>query len=77
MLTKLLADEIKLKQAKNAAKVKTFSQLLTEPLQNYHNRLIDATAVVSAMLQIRQELEADDSERQNSTSKPTNWPFTT
>ncbi|MBI5757440.1 MAG: DUF3387 domain-containing protein [Planctomycetales bacterium] len=60
LLTKLLADEIKLKQAKNAAKAKTFSELLTETLQKYHNRLIDAAAVVRAMLQIRQELEADD-----------------
>lgn len=56
---KLLADEIRLKQAKNAAKANTFSELLTETLQKYHNRLIDAAAVVRAMLQIKQELDAD------------------
>lgn len=60
LLMKLLADEIKLKHAKNAAKAKTFSELLTETLQKYHNRLIDAAAVVRAMLQIKHDLDADD-----------------
>lgn len=60
LLAKLLADEIKLKQAKNATKAKTFGELLIATLQKYHNRLIDAAAVVRAMLQIKHDLDADD-----------------
>jgi type I restriction enzyme R subunit len=33
---------------------------LEKTLQKYHNRLIDAAAVVKAMLQIRQEMEESD-----------------
>ncbi len=60
LLAKLLADEIKFKQGRNTTKIRTFSQLLTETLQKYHNRLIDAAAVVKAMLQIKNDLDADE-----------------
>ena len=60
LLTKLLADEIRFRQQKNQARSRTFSEMLQDTLLKYHNRLIDAAAVVSAMLQIRKEMESED-----------------
>lgn len=61
MLQKLLADEIKLREKKNLAQARSFRDLLEATLQKYHNRLIDAAAVIRAMIQIRGEMEkADD-----------------
>src|SRR5437588_7062692 len=42
------------------AKARSFRELLEKTLQNYHNRLIVAAAVVKAMLQIQQEMEDSD-----------------
>ncbi|MGD9588734.1 MAG: type I restriction endonuclease subunit R [Pyrinomonadaceae bacterium] len=60
LLAKLLADEIIRRQKKNLAKSKSFKELLETTLQKYHNRLIDAAAVVQAMIDIHKEMEADD-----------------
>src|SRR5207249_4825935 len=60
LLEKLVADEIQARQRRNLAKARSFRELLEKTLQKYHNRLIDAAAVVKAMLQIRQEMEESD-----------------
>jgi len=60
LLEKLLYDEIHKWQKKNLAKARSFRELLEATLRKYHNRLIDAAAVVQAMLRIRQEMDADD-----------------
>ncbi len=60
LLEKLLADEIHMRAKKNLAKAKTFRELLEATLQNYHNRLIDAAAVIRAMLEIKKDMEASD-----------------
>ncbi len=59
LLEKLMKDEIMLKQKRNLAKAKSFRDLLEETLQKYHNRLIDAAAVIKAMIEMRKEWEAD------------------
>jgi type I restriction enzyme R subunit len=59
LLEKLLRDEIERRQRRNLARAKSFRELLEKTLQRYHNRLIDAAAVVKAMLEIRQEMERD------------------
>ena len=60
LLEKLLADEIHMRAKKNLAKARTFRELLEATLQNYHNRLIDAAAVIRAMLAIKKDMEAAD-----------------
>jgi type I restriction enzyme R subunit len=60
LLERLLADKIKERQAKNVAKARSFLELLEATLQKYHNRLIDAAAVIRAIIQIRDEMDADD-----------------
>ena len=60
LLEKLVRDEIRRRQRKNLAKAKSFRELLEETLQRYHNRLIDAAAVIRAMIAIRREMEQDD-----------------
>jgi type I restriction enzyme R subunit len=58
LLEQLLHDEINLKRKGNLAKAKSFQQLLEATLQKYHNRLIDAAAVVKAMLQIKKDMDS-------------------
>lgn len=60
LLEKLLADKIKERQARNVAKARSFLEMLEATLQKYHNRLIDAAAVIRAIIQMRDEMEADD-----------------
>lgn len=60
LLEKLLADEIHMRARKNLAKAKTFRELLEATLQKYHNRLIDAAAVIRAMIEIKKDMEASD-----------------
>ena len=60
LLEKLLADEIQLREKKNLAQARSFRELLETTLQKYHNRLIDAAAVIQAMIQIRKDMEESD-----------------
>ncbi len=60
LLNKLLDDAIQQHQRRNIAKAKSFRLMLEETLQKYHNRLIDAAAVVKAMLEIKKEMDADE-----------------
>jgi type I restriction enzyme R subunit len=60
LLEKLVQDEIQFRKKRNLAKAKSFQELLESTLQRYHNRLIDAAAVVKALLQIRKDMESDD-----------------
>ncbi|MBI3465498.1 MAG: DUF3387 domain-containing protein [Planctomycetes bacterium] len=60
LLEKLVRDEIQLRRKKNVAKAKSFQELLEKTLQRYHNRLIDAAAVIKALIQIRKEIESDE-----------------
>lgn len=60
LLEKLLADKIHMRARNNLAKAKTFRELLEATLQKYHNRLIDAAAVIRAMLEIKKDIDAAD-----------------
>ena len=64
LLEKLLADEIRERRARNVTKARSFMALLTETLRKYHNRLIDAASVIRAIIQIRDEMLADDARAQ-------------
>ena len=64
LLERLIADKIKERQSKNVAKARSFLELLQATLQKYHNRLIDAAAVIRAMIAIRDEMAADDQRAQ-------------
>ena len=60
LLQKLLADELTRRAAQNLAQTKSFRALLEATLARYHKRIIDAAAVVEAMVQIRKEIDATD-----------------
>lgn len=60
LLEKLLVDEIHRRARTNLAKARTFRELLEATLQKYHNRLIDAAAVIRAMLEIKRDMERAD-----------------
>lgn len=60
LLEKLISDEIQLRQCHNLAQAKSFRELLENTLRNYHNRLIDAAAVIQTMLNIKKEMDAGD-----------------
>lgn len=60
LLKKLLADEIGRRQATNLTQARSFRELLERTLQKYHNRLIDAAAVIEAMLDIRRRMHQSD-----------------
>lgn len=61
LLEKLMADEIHRRQKKNLAKAKSFRALLEETLRRYHNRLIDAAAVIRTMIEMRRDWQDADS----------------
>lgn len=60
LLEQLLRDEISRRRARNLAKAKSFQELLEETLRRYHARLVDAAAVIQAMIEIRKEMDGDD-----------------
>lgn len=60
LLEKLLRDEIAKRRARNLVKAKGFQELLEKTLEQYHARLVDAAAVIQAMIEIRKEMEGDD-----------------
>jgi type I restriction enzyme R subunit len=59
LLERLLNDEIHAKAKRNLAKAKSFRDLLAATMDKYHKRIIDAAAVVQAMLDIKQEIDAE------------------
>lgn len=59
LLEKLMKDEFKALARRNPARARSFRAILEETLKKYHSRLIDAAAVVKAMIEIRQQAEGD------------------
>jgi type I restriction enzyme R subunit len=55
LLEQLLQDELRHREKNNLAKYRSFREMLEATLQRYHNRLIDAAAVIRVMLKIREE----------------------
>lgn len=55
LLEQLLQDELRHREKNNLAKYRSFREMLEATLQRYHNRLIDAAAVIQVMLKIREE----------------------
>jgi type I restriction enzyme R subunit len=55
LLEQLLQGELRRREKNNLAKYRSFRGLLEATLQRYHNRLIDAAAVIKVMLKIREE----------------------
>lgn len=60
LLEKIVREEIKRRRPRNLAKAESFRQLLEETLARYHKRLIDAAAVIRAMIEIREGMDSDD-----------------
>jgi type I restriction enzyme R subunit len=64
LLEKLLADELKLHERRNLKKYRSFQEMLEEMLRRYHNNAITAAEVLQAMVNIRQEMRAEDRRKQ-------------
>ncbi|MGQ0545293.1 MAG: type I restriction enzyme endonuclease domain-containing protein [Betaproteobacteria bacterium] len=60
LLAKPIADELTRRAGRNPAKTRSFRELLEQTLERCHKRIIDAAAVVKAMVQIAKEMRADD-----------------
>jgi type I restriction enzyme, R subunit len=60
LLEKLVRDEIKLRIRKNLTKARSFKEMLEETINKYHNRLVDAAAVIEALIKIRKEMDSAD-----------------
>jgi type I restriction enzyme R subunit len=60
LLEKLVYDELDRRRSRNITKDRSFRELLEKTLQKYHNRLIDAAAVVKALLEMKREMDADE-----------------
>ena len=60
LLEKLIRDEIARRAASNLAKAKSFRELLEATLARYHKRIIDAAAVIKAMVDMKKEWDADE-----------------
>ncbi|MBC8063329.1 MAG: DUF3387 domain-containing protein, partial [Chlorobia bacterium] len=58
LLEQLMRDELTRMKARHGITVKSFQELLEATLRKYHNRLIDAAAVVNAMIDMRKQWEA-------------------
>lgn len=58
LLKQLVRDEPTRMKQRRGATVKSFKEMLEATLRKYHNRLIDAAAVVKAMVEMRQQWEA-------------------
>src|SRR5439155_5729807 len=55
LLEQLLQNELQQREKNNLARYRSFREMLAATLRKYHNRLIDAAAVIRMMLQIREE----------------------
>lgn len=60
LLEQLMLNEIRRRQPRNLVQAKSFRELLEKTLQRYHNRLIDAAAVVAEMLRMKKDMDATD-----------------
>lgn len=60
LLEKIVREEIHRRRRRNVARAKSFKELLDATLQKYHNRLLDAAAVIQAMVEMRKEWDTDD-----------------
>jgi type I restriction enzyme R subunit len=59
LLEKLLRDEISVRESQNLVKARSFRDMLETMLAKYHNRVIDAAAIVEEMIRMRHEMDAD------------------
>ena len=59
LLEKLMRDELHAMAQRNPARARSFREMLENTLQRYHSRLLDAAAVVRAMIEIRKQAEGD------------------
>jgi type I restriction enzyme R subunit len=64
LLERIVEDELHRRLKRNVTRVRSFRDLLEKTIKEYHNRLIDAAEVVRVMLEIKQELEADEQRAQ-------------
>jgi type I restriction enzyme, R subunit len=63
-LERIVEDELQRRLRRNLTRVRSFKELLEKTIKEYHNRLIDAAEVVRVMLEIKQEMEADEQRAQ-------------
>ena len=60
LLKKLLNDDIRLRERKNIAQAKKFSEMLQATVTKYHNNQIDTAKVIQELSDIAREIKAED-----------------
>lgn len=60
LLKKILGDDIKARSRKNLIKSKKFSEMLTNAIKRYQNKLITAAQVIEEMIEIAKEMKKAD-----------------
>ncbi|MDR0968489.1 MAG: type I restriction endonuclease subunit R, partial [Holosporaceae bacterium] len=60
LLKKLLRDEIKIKFKRNVVKSKKFSELLTNSITRYQNRLVQTVEVIEELIDIAKEIKTSE-----------------
>ncbi|MDH4246197.1 MAG: type I restriction endonuclease subunit R [Deltaproteobacteria bacterium] len=60
LLEKLLKDQIKVRQKKHLVQARSFSELLQNAINRYHNKSIEAAKVIEELIQLAKEMRAAD-----------------
>ncbi len=56
VLRKLLSDEIKARSRKNLVQSRSFAEMLAKTIKKYQNRSIDAAQVITALVELAEEM---------------------
>lgn len=65
LLEKIIRDELQRRLPKNLARTRSFREMLEATIDKYHRRIIDAAAVVKAMVELKKEMDSDDKRAQD------------
>src|SRR5215212_4094213 len=60
LLKKLLNDEIHAKRTTSVVQARRFSEKLTESLNRYHNRALETTQIIDALIELAREMRESE-----------------
>ncbi|MGD9684465.1 MAG: type I restriction endonuclease subunit R [Candidatus Obscuribacterales bacterium] len=60
LLERIIRDELQRRLPKNLARTRSFREMLETTIDKYHKRIIDAAAVVKAMVEMKNDMDSDD-----------------
>ncbi len=75
LLKKLLNDDIKIRQKRNIAQWKKFSEMLSSVIKKYHNNQIDTAQVIEELSSLAKEMKLEDQKAQEIWLTPEEFAF--